>query len=1124
MAASGQQPGSGSRRRINSRLRISVDSRTVSTQGDAIAMLEHTAPVTPTKSKGSRPSCIPLTSPTLLSPPPRDTALSTRRKTLQTYGHTRQSSRTVGAHHTFPGRSVARLGRLDGGLPRLSLDSQQAAFSHNGSPTAKRNYADGAHVRGATSRRGQSGHMRGDSCPTLNITRIMRSISVSSSSSGRQRHGRSATLFRKSAPVETPPSDMALLSPLQSCDDARTAIADNRNSSDSCHQSCLGSALEYDYSKRHSTLSLPEEHSQSRVSLASEREHESDYEKGTPSSLRSVASDAADAQLSARISASGLRRRISVKQREVGTPDVVISGCSTPLSPPISEGRRSFLGEAHDAGAIGGGGEQRTIPDDATHKRINRRSAAIAKTLQDLESASSNSNTESDSADKGDDEETMTITLKGPRKRTSEDAKNTPVPAVYLDGTASLWDHYVAELESSDFDPNIHLKRQRVGQLLRVPWNVEKLLWFGVAICFDALLHVFAIMPARFARAAFKLGAGAARELPTTMFASRSAQTIAGMLPAAWSRRVAVLGGRMRGVTPAQTEGGGASRWLSPAQLFDFYRGLLLAVTCVVLCGIDAAQMYHAIRAQSSLKLYFIFSALDIFDRLLATFGHDALDALQSTVTDALPQRWRSGAGYFAIAQGYMLLHTLVMFCQVITLNVAVNAYSDQLVSLLISVQFVEIKSTVFKKWEKEMLFQISCADIVERFQAIVFLFIIIVRNLAELAGNGLSPQFSSPTASSSTVTPTAQPPVSFAAATPSAFGPLVPTWLSGPMLNRILTPVLIVMGSELLIDWIKHSFVTKLNWIRPEIYSHYIDVLSRDLACSRSGASSRIVDCAAVAPETGPETAAGTEATELDEKISSDDDGFHYVASRASSDSADSGQPDTLPNSGGSTSNKRARSSSILTHAMVKLFIWLRYGRDAAAPAAESSNSRHRHRRTQSSTRPQLFVDQSSRVARRLGLAPLPMACMVILMLRQVTHVISSSRTLDSEAKGVFSLVHSWVKWAMAGWSLLDIFGWLSIGLVTYALLVWAKLAFSGRLMQFAWVRYREYERRVSAEPAASLKQFDDATKKPDRDDFMEPGRLINREPTEAEWEQQRPKWTMDNIERYSLFKSRIT
>jgi hypothetical protein len=31
--------------------------------------------------------------------------------------------------------------------------------------------------------------------------------------------------------------------------------------------------------------------------------------------------------------------------------------------------------------------------------------------------------------------------------------------------------------------------------------------------------------------------------------------------------------------------------------------------------------------------------------------------------------------------------------------------------------QFVEIKSTVFRKFEKENLFQLTCADVVERFQ-----------------------------------------------------------------------------------------------------------------------------------------------------------------------------------------------------------------------------------------------------------------------------------------------------------------------------------------------------------------------------------------------------------------------
>jgi hypothetical protein len=51
-----------------------------------------------------------------------------------------------------------------------------------------------------------------------------------------------------------------------------------------------------------------------------------------------------------------------------------------------------------------------------------------------------------------------------------------------------------------------------------------------------------------------------------------------------------------------------------------------------------------------------------------------------------------------------------MLFFQLVTLNVAVNSYSNALLSLLMSNQFVEIKATVFKKFEKENLFQMSCA------------------------------------------------------------------------------------------------------------------------------------------------------------------------------------------------------------------------------------------------------------------------------------------------------------------------------------------------------------------------------------------------------------------------------
>jgi hypothetical protein len=54
--------------------------------------------------------------------------------------------------------------------------------------------------------------------------------------------------------------------------------------------------------------------------------------------------------------------------------------------------------------------------------------------------------------------------------------------------------------------------------------------------------------------------------------------------------------------------------------------------------------------------------------------------------------------------------HALVMVYQLISLNVAINSYDHALLTLLVSNQFVEIKGSVFKKFEKDNLFQITCA------------------------------------------------------------------------------------------------------------------------------------------------------------------------------------------------------------------------------------------------------------------------------------------------------------------------------------------------------------------------------------------------------------------------------
>ena len=64
----------------------------------------------------------------------------------------------------------------------------------------------------------------------------------------------------------------------------------------------------------------------------------------------------------------------------------------------------------------------------------------------------------------------------------------------------------------------------------------------------------------------------------------------------------------------------------------------------------------------------------------------------------------------FAIAFVYISVHTLILLIQSVALNVAVNSNNNVLLTLLVSNNFVELKGSVFKKCEKQNLFQISCA------------------------------------------------------------------------------------------------------------------------------------------------------------------------------------------------------------------------------------------------------------------------------------------------------------------------------------------------------------------------------------------------------------------------------
>lgn len=173
----------------------------------------------------------------------------------------------------------------------------------------------------------------------------------------------------------------------------------------------------------------------------------------------------------------------------------------------------------------------------------------------------------------------------------------------------------------------------------------------------------------------------------------------------------------------------------------------------------------------------------------------------------------------FLLALIYNIIHTAALFYQVITLNVAVNSYSNALLTLLMSNQFVEVKGTVFKKFEKDNIFQLTCADIVERFQLWLMLVIIALRNIVEVGGLSIL----SGAAESASDFMKETVPVRGNSILPNSFT-ILPSWF-----GEVLTPFLLVLGSEMAVDWIKHAYISKFNNVKPAVYQRYLDVLAKD-------------------------------------------------------------------------------------------------------------------------------------------------------------------------------------------------------------------------------------------------------------------------------------------------------
>ncbi|KAF7941767.1 uncharacterized protein EAE97_006604 [Botrytis byssoidea] len=426
---------------------------------------------------------------------------------------------------------------------------------------------------------------------------------------------------------------------------------------------------------------------------------------------------------------------------------------------------------------------------------------------------------------------------------------------------------YIYRSASTEFPyESSKVKFERLLNFLLLPPQLEQVLFFGSFACLDAWLYTFTILPLRFFKALGILIAWwghvlakecrfisgfiyhgisrmwhrrnerrSADSLSPTRSMSRpsrpsvstttSFQSQAGR-PSETFRRTGTTETTPRLNGERRPRQGWARRHrrmksqpssLSSYNKADLLQGAVIIFSSFFLMKLDASRMYHSIRAQSAIRLYVIYNLLEVFDRLAAALGQDIFECLFSDETLERNSDGRSKVlrplGMFILALIYNVVHAAALFTQVVTLNVAVNSYSNALITLLLSNQFVEVKGTVFKKFEKDNLFQLTCADVVERFQLWLMLMIIALRNIVEMGG------FSSMASSASEATS----PLRTSSMLPNSFT-ILPVW-SG----EVLSPFFIVIGSEMLVDWIKHAYISKFNGVKPAIYQRFLDVLAKD-------------------------------------------------------------------------------------------------------------------------------------------------------------------------------------------------------------------------------------------------------------------------------------------------------
>ncbi|KAL5150561.1 Protein POLLEN DEFECTIVE IN GUIDANCE 1 [Glycine soja] len=213
----------------------------------------------------------------------------------------------------------------------------------------------------------------------------------------------------------------------------------------------------------------------------------------------------------------------------------------------------------------------------------------------------------------------------------------------------------------------------------------------------------------------------------------------------------------------------------STIELSDFGCFLIMICGVIVLQQIDISLIYHMIRGQETIKLYVIYNMLEIFDKLCQNF-----------IGDVLPMLFHSAEEFARCPPETESMKFWIwrfISDQAITLSACIVSHYNALPALLVSNNFSEIKSYVFKGYSKDNVHSMVYSDSIERFHISAFVLFVLAQNILEA---------------------------------------------EGPWFGSFISNILLVYLFEMAIDVIKHSFIAKFNNISPVAYSEFLEVLCK--------------------------------------------------------------------------------------------------------------------------------------------------------------------------------------------------------------------------------------------------------------------------------------------------------